>query len=174
MIIYTQGLHHSMVRTPFTEKIKHQTLDTFIALGAETHNKNELFTSTDSKWVTKKDYPYAEAVYFFSILTFEQKFILFGGWNGKLTPGERLSRIARFDPAKNKWKPLGKLNKPRNRHSVVQLDNEFIIVGGKRYTNGNYVPTESCKFKNHKKTKMRCTDRKPALPTDMLSLGISN
>ena len=88
---------------------------------------------------------------------------------------ERLDTIARFDPAKNVWgKPLGKLNKPRNRHSVVQLDNEFIIVGGKRYTNGNYVPTESCKFKNFKKSKMICTERKPELPTDVLSFGISN
>ena len=85
---------------------------------------------------------------------------------------ERLGTIARFDPAKNVWKNLGKLIKPRNRHSVVQLDNNFIIVGGKRYNNGDYVPTESCKF--NKKSKMICTERKPELPTDMLSFGISN
>ena len=134
------------------------------------HKKNELFTLADSKWVTKKEYPYASSIYFFSILTVEKKFILFGGWNTFLS--ERLGTIARFDPAKNVWKHLGKLIKPRNRHSVVQLDNNFIIVGGKRYNNGDYVPTESCKF--NKKSKMICTERKPELPTDVLSFGISN
>ena len=142
------------------------------------HKKNELFTLTDSQWVTKKEYPESFlipdviAIYYYSILTVEKKFILFGGWIPGAVQGVRVDTIARFDPAKNVWKNLGKLIKPRNRHSVVQLDNNFIIVGGKRYNNGDYVPTESCKF--NKKSKMICTERKPELPTDMLSFGISN
>ena len=138
------------------------------------HNKNELFTLTASEWIVKKEYPDASAIHYFSILTVEKKFILFGGWNPGATQqeqGVRVDTIARFDPAKNKWKTLGKLKKTRARPCAVQLDNEFIIVGGKQDKDGN-VATESCKFT--KPSKMICTERKPELPTDVLSFGISN
>ena len=54
------------------------------------------------------------------------------------------STIARFDPVQNSWTILANLQVARRGHGVIQVDNEFIVVGGTR--NGYLVPTESCKF----------------------------
>ena len=95
------------------------------------------------------------------------------------------STIARFDPIENSWTKLGNLKVARDRHGVIQVDNEFIVVGGrKEYKPGDnpnlnsmyalamdeprfvfrstyyYVPTESCKLSGQA---MTCTTRKPVL-----------
>ena len=70
-----------------------------------------------------------------------------------------LSTIARFDPIENSWTKLGNLKMARRGHGVIQVDNEFIVVGG---WSDNYVllPTESCKLNGKS---MICTKRKPDL-----------
>ena len=46
-----------MVRAQLIEKLKHNTLDTIIAVGHRMHPTHvELFTMSDSKWDIKKDY----------------------------------------------------------------------------------------------------------------------
>ena len=51
----------------------------------------------------------------------------------------------------------------RYGHSVIQVDNEFIIVGGGRSGKGD-VPTESCKLvSNSWGSYMKCTMREPQL-----------
>ena len=68
---------------------------------------------------------------------------------------EYLSTIARFDPIENSWTKLGNLKVARYGHGVIQVDNEFIVVGGR----GN-LPTESCKLNGQS---MKCTTREPQL-----------
>ena len=70
---------------------------------------------------------------------------------------ERQSTIARFDPIENSWTKLGNLQVNRRGHGVIQVDNEFIVVGGdvKR-------KSESCKL-NRQSMKMKCTPRQPDL-----------
>ena len=71
------------------------------------------------------------------------------------------STIARFDPIKNKWTKLGHLKVARDGHSVIQVDNEFIVVGGQQASyKGNYISTESCKLNGQS---MVCTKREPEL-----------
>ena len=73
----------------------------------------------------------------------------------------RQSTIARYDPIKNSWTKLGSLKVARYGHSVIQIDNEFIVVGGIRKKNGHeYQPTESCILKEQS---MICTTREPQL-----------
>ena len=86
MIIDSHVLHHSMVRTKVIEKLKHHTLDTLIAVGHDdydSHSHVELFSLSSSKWQNKKDYPYSEDIYKYSILAVERKFIIFGGYSWK-------------------------------------------------------------------------------------------
>ena len=59
----------------------------------------------------------------------------------------------------NSWKKLGNLNMSRAGHGVIQVDNEFIVVGGLRRINED-VPTESCKLNGQS---MTCTTRQPKL-----------
>ena len=69
------------------------------------------------------------------------------------------STIARFDPFEKKldkeWKKLGDLNVAREGHGVIQVDNEFIVVGGT-----SIKVTESCKLNGESIT---CTTRTPTL-----------
>ena len=96
----------------------------------------------------------------YSILAFENQFIIFGGEQGK-SPEEstKESTIARFHPVENIWTYLGKLNVARSGHGVIQFDDEFIIVGGERDSEEE-EPTESCEFSGHS---MTCTIRRPYL-----------
>ena len=73
-----------MVRTQFIEKLKHDTLDTLIAIGHfRTNSRVELFSLTTSKWQTKSDYPYSEDITGFSILSLDKKIFTFGGFSYK-------------------------------------------------------------------------------------------
>ena len=74
---------------------------------------------------------------------------------------ERQSTIARFDPIENSWTKLGDLKVARHGHGVIQVYNEFIVVGGSQIGNKN-KPTESCKLKQQT---MICTTREPSLST---------
>ena len=68
-----------------------------------------------------------------------------------------LSLISRFDPIQNTWTKLGNLKIARRRHAAIQLDNEFIVVGGDVK---GHVATESCKLNGQS---MVCTTREPNL-----------
>ena len=69
------------------------------------------------------------------------------------------STIARFDPIENTWTKLGNLNVAREGHGVIQVNNEFIVVGGSQ-SSGEDEPTESCKLNGQS---MICTTREPKL-----------
>ena len=71
------------------------------------------------------------------------------------------STIARFDPIENSWTKLGNLKVARAGHGVIQVDNEFIVVGGcKTRSCTSSVLTESCKLIGQS---MTCTTREPQL-----------
>ena len=67
-----------------------------------------------------------------------------------------MSTIARFDPIQDSWTVLTYLKRPRFGHGVIQVDNEFIVVGGR----GKSVLTESCKLNGKL---MTCTTREPEI-----------
>ena len=63
------------------------------------------------------------------------------------------STVARFDPVENIWSKLGDLNVAREGHGAIQVENEFIVVGGT-----GIMPTESCKFNRQS---ISCITRQP-------------
>ena len=75
------------------------------------------------------------------------------------------STVARYDPIQDSWEKLnGGLNGRRSGHSVILVENEFIVIGGINsfvtMVGGGDVPTESCKLKGQS---MTCTTREPTL-----------
>ena len=72
---------------------------------------------------------------------------------------EPQSTIARFDPIKNSWTKLGDLKVARREHGLIQIGNEFIVVGGSSFYVDD-VPTESCKLNGQS---MTCSTREPQL-----------
>ena len=69
------------------------------------------------------------------------------------------SDIARFDPDEDSWARIGYLHGTRAGHGVIQVGNEFIVVGGSRDEDED-IPTESCKLNGQS---MICTTREPQL-----------
>ena len=94
-------------------------------------------------------------IYGYSILAVEKRFIILGGrsWNRIRHDTLKQSTVARFDPIENIWTKLGDLKTARSEHGVIQVDNEFIVVGG-----SGKNPTESCKLNGQLVT---CTKREP-------------
>ena len=54
--------------------LKHDTLDTFIAVGdfSQKHNHVEVFKLSKSKWQIKQDYPYSKIIYHCSPVAVEK------------------------------------------------------------------------------------------------------
>ena len=69
------------------------------------------------------------------------------------------STIARFDPVQNSWTKLGNLRVARSGLGVIQVENEFIVIGGGRSSSED-EPTESCTLNGQS---MTCTIREPSL-----------
>ena len=78
-----------------------------------------------------------------------------------LKNSEEISRIACFDPIENSWKRMGKLKVARGEHGVIQIENKFIVVGGRRKGEKD-EPTELCKL-NGIAQLMKCTTTEPQL-----------
>lgn len=70
------------------------------------------------------------------------------------------SDIARFDPDEDSWARIGYLHGTRAGHGVIQVGNEFIVVGGSRDGDED-IPTESCKLNGQFQItwKILCTPR---------------
>ena len=103
------------------------------------------------------------SIHAFSILTVGKKFILFGGigtyQNNK---SEFQKAIAQFDPVQDSWTKLGDLKVARLGHGVIQLDNDFIVIGGNSQDSkiNIPVPTETCELNGES---IICTERDPKL-----------
>ena len=52
-----------------------------MAIGGGNSKIVELFTMSLAKWQIKKDYPFSEDIYKYSILALEKTFIIFGGYS---------------------------------------------------------------------------------------------
>ena len=95
------------------------------------------------KWTTKKRYPYESKIYGARSLYYKGSFLVFGGHLGQ----EPTSRIAAYTPTTNNWTEIGFMKSGRSWTSVINFDDEFLIIGAlyiqgdkqseKFYYNGN-------------------------------------
>ena len=85
-------------------------------------------------------------------------FILFGGLyeDSTSSTGYRAtSVIAKFNPDSNTWSKLGNLKNKRHEFGMIQIGDEYLIVGG------SYdKKTETCRLENNE---MICTEREPTM-----------
>ena len=82
---------------------------------------------------------------------YKTNFLFFGGHIGI----SRTSNIYQLNSKQFNWKLVGKLNHARHGHSVVILDDHFLVVGG----NG-YFETERCKYSSEK---IDCVKQEPKI-----------
>ena len=93
------GVPHSTPCNRTCARVKHDTLDTLIAVGDWDHSHVELFTLSRLKWQKKNDYPYWSRICLYSILAFEKKFIVFGGMsaNRKVLKNKDITRYEKIE-----------------------------------------------------------------------------
>ena len=118
--------------------------------------KSDLFISP---WKPLKDNPYIfsteNVLVEAAVIYFEEAFLYFGGLD--------LQIIARLDSKTFNWSVIGQMFNPKKHHRVLQLQNEFFIVGER---NGKYRmgETEKCKFESGS---LKCEEQLlPKFPPD--------
>ena len=115
------------------------------------HARAELMWVDRDTWVTISDYPYKSYVAHYSMLYFENGFIIFGS-NGAT------SVIAKLDLQTTSWIKLGDLTLERWNHNVIYDGEVFIVVGGLAT---NDIKTEKCSLSG---STMTCSEQEPILP----------
>ena len=85
--------------------------------------KAEILNITSGDWFQVADYPYADYIYNYVMVYYNDGFLIFGGF-----PGAHKSTIARFDVGTTTWSKIGDLNAGRARHNVI-YDGEDWVFG---------------------------------------------
>ena len=89
-------------------------------------------------------------IYYYSMLYFEDEFIVFGGYRSSTR-----SVIAKLDLATTSWAKLGDLKVGRWYHNVIFDGEVFIVVGG-----SGSMKTEKCTLSG---STMTCSEQTPTL-----------
>ena len=105
-------------------------------------NKVEVYNVSRSSWMPGPEYPYSSHITNYAIQPFANEFIIFGGMDilscsaGSPDSGRAftvnciISTIASYNPFEKTWSYLGQMKTPRYGHSVVLLNNQFMVFGG--------------------------------------------
>ena len=112
----------------------------------------EVYDHSTSLWTSKAYFPYADALIDYQILSLSTDFVLFGGFdeNKKVS----ISTVAKFVPTKNIWTKLGNLQFSRHGFGVVEIQKQFLVMGGegKKRTEVCVVTGETIKCKSREPT----------------------
>ena len=120
------------------------------------YQSTELMNTSTLKWATKKQYPYKTWIYAARSLFYRDQFITFGGVPSR-------NRIAAYNPKTDDWSTLGAMKTKRSYTSVIQIKDEFLIVGGYHIdgsSSSNSSRSERCRFKG---TKLKCQLQSPSM-----------
>merc|ERR1712106_93827 len=117
-------------------------------------NGVELLDLSTWQWDTRAAYPFETRIYRAPIIHVNGRFMLFGGWNGST----HLSRIAAYTPSTNEWTTEGSMKTARIRHGVINISNEYVVIGGYMY--GQHS-SEKCRYVNDQ---LECTYQNPTEP----------
>ena len=104
----------------------------------------ELLDLSTLQWSVKTPYQFDTRTSGACSLYHQGKFLIFGGWGSS----EVSNRIDSFDPSANTWTSIGQLRSKRSYTSVIEKNNEFLIVGA-LYIEGD-KQSEKCIFKDDK------------------------
>ena len=87
----------------------------------------------------------------------DNSFLTFGGYQGIDSADGYLKRIAKFDMNTLRWSVVGSLNIKRCSHNVIEVDDEFLIIGGATDRVCCFI-SEKCRFW---RGKIVCTTQEP-------------
>ena len=114
----------------------------------------ELSTNT---WTVRKNYSFERQIYRAKSLYNRGAFIVFGGYDGY----DPVSRIASFNPDKDEWKSLGRMNTARSDVAVILKNDEYLVAGGYTIT-GEYY-SDKCAYNSN--DELVCIHQNPIFST---------
>ena len=117
------------------------------------NGKTEIYDHSTSKWSTKTDYPFRQAIVDYQLLSTKDGFVIFGGYVETTSKGS--STIAKFDPKKNIWTMLTNLQFSRHGFGVIEIEKMFVVLGGE-----GQIRSEICQFTSKG---LGCKSREPTL-----------
>ena len=123
--------------------------------GEVAHNHVEYYSSETAQWSTGVDYPYEETIWSYEMVPHKDGFIVFGGMYTGSDGFHATSVIAKFNPDSNTWSKLGNLMNTRHAFGMIQIGDEYLIVGGQ-----GDKKTETCRLENDE---MICNEREPTM-----------
>ena len=115
----------------------------------------EYYSTEAAKWTIGSDYPYHTTIMAFEMVQHGDGFIVFGGVYKKSSLYYETDVIAKYDPVPNTWSKLGNLKNSRHGLGLIQLEDEYLTVGGY-----NDKKSEICRLQNDA---MICVEREPTL-----------
>ena len=112
----------------------------------------ELYDHSTSLWSDKAYYPYRDVLVDYQLLSLSDAFIIFGGFDEKKNVS--VSTIAKFEPTKNIWTKLGNLQFSRHGFGAIEIQKQFLILGGegKKRTEVCVLNSETIKCKSREPT----------------------
>ena len=113
----------------------------------------ELYDHSTSLWSDKAYYPYRDVLVDYQLISLSDAFIIFGGFDEKKNVS--VSTIAKFEPTKNIWTKLGNLQFSRHGFGAIEIQKQFLILGGE-----GKKRTEICVITGEK---VKCKSREPTL-----------
>ena len=100
-------------------------------------------------------FPFETQIYAAPIIHVNGRFILFGGSSDGSSV---LSRIAAYTPSTNEWTTEGYMQTPRNSHGVINVGDEYVIIGGIYDVASS---SEKCRYVGNQ---LECTHQNPTEP----------
>lgn len=88
------------------------------------YNGLEIYDPRQKSWSTGKAMPKALSAY--SMVSFEGKLYLFGGWDGK----QFVASVYEYDPEQDQWTERRELPNPMGYAGAVQANGRVLILGG--------------------------------------------
>ena len=100
------------------------------------------------RWEIRATYPYSSSISYHANLIHNNRFVVFGGWDGSNVP-----TIAAYDYSTNSWEKLGDLINARHYHDVIATQGAFLVVG-------NGSKSEKCTLNGNT---MTCIEQDPVI-----------
>ena len=100
----------------------------------------ELLDLSTLQWSVKLPYQYDTRICGARSLYHKGKFLIFGGSGSSGVT----NRIDSFDPSRNSWSSVGELKSKRDYTTVIEKNNEFLIVGA--YVMKGDKQSEKCTY----------------------------
>ena len=82
-----------------------------------------MFLFDPEEWIEKEQYPFHDSISYYAALAIKRAVYIIGGDDGSY-----VATVAIFE--NEKWRKAGELNKARNGHGAISVNERIYVIGG--------------------------------------------